>query len=58
MTSPQLRKVNNKNNNSNSNAVAGGVSAEVADAVATAEAKSVIPNGKNESFKFAGFQKQ
>ena len=51
MTSPQLRKVNNKNNNSN--AVAGDESAEVADAVATAEAKSVIPNGKNESFRFA-----
>lgn len=52
MTSPQLRKAN-KNNNSNSNAVAGDESAEVADAVATAEAKSVIPNGKNESFRFA-----
>ena len=50
MTSPQLRKAN-KNNNSN--AVAGDESAEVADAVATAEAKSVIRNGKNESFKFA-----
>ena len=56
MTSPQLRKVNNKNN-SNSNAVAGGVSAEVADAVATAEDKSVIPNGKNESFRFAASPK-
>ena len=56
MTSPQLRKVNNKNN-SNSNAVAGGVSAEVADAVATAEDKSVIQNGKNESFRFAASPK-
>lgn len=56
MTSPQLRKVNTKNN-SNSNAVAGGVSVEVADAVATAEAKSVIPNGKNESFRFAASPK-